>query len=104
MDKSATWARTNLPEAARLSDTELQAISSATWRVYRKAQAVVLGVAFFLYLVYLDDHISRAIFDDTSFTHRLAIAMIFGAVLGGLLGWLFQALVRRRIRNVVRSD
>ncbi len=103
MDNNATWARTNLPAAAGLSDTELHAISSDVWRAYRRVQMGVFGALLFIYLVYLDDRIALFFFDEPSFVHHLVVAMILGTVFGGLLGWFFQTMVRRRIRKVIDS-
>ena len=104
MDKNAIWARTNIPKAADLGDTELSAITSDASRNYRRVQIGAFSLLLFVYLMYLHDRVLSIAVDDPSFVHHLAVAMIFGATIGGLLGWVLQALVRRRIRTLIRSS
>ena len=103
MDKNVRWARANIPEAAILSDSELGDVSRDALRAPKKTAFAIFAVAIMTYQLFLDDPIVRALFDAPSFWHHLAIAMIFGAILGGLLALLFQSQVRRRIRNRVAS-
>ncbi len=103
MDRNAKWARTKLPEAVDLSDTELQTISQAAGRSHKFAQACIFSVALFIYLYWLEDIVAGFLFDNPSSSHRLVLAMFFGGIIGGLLGWILQTLVRRRIQAVVGS-
>ena len=103
MDKNVKWARANIPEAANLSDSELGAVSQDVWRAHRKTGVAIFAVAIFAYGLFLDEPLVRTLFDAPSFWHHLAIAMIFGAMLGGLLGMFMQSLIRRRMRNSVAS-
>ena len=104
MSTNAKWARANIPEAAELSDYELDSLSREAWKRYRIAYLAAFGIAFFLYTGFIEDRLVQALFDAPSFRHYLVTGMILGGVLGGLLGMIFQTLVRRRIRGSNASE
>ena len=104
MNRNVEWARATIPEAAKLDDSELVRISRDAWKQYRVSRSVVFGVGVFLYLAFLDDRLTQAIFDNPSFGHHLIIAMVFGAVLALLLELLFRPLVRRQISKMIGTN
>ena len=104
MNHNAKWARDNLEDASRLTDSELIQISEKAWRRNRGVMLACFTVGVVI-ISRFDDRVSHSLLGhDAAFWQTLLVAGAMGGMLGAVVHLIFQPFLRSHIRELVGRE